>query len=173
MNAINYNALKGYREEIREHQKMADEWLKNAEEAKAKYVNLCIDVLDSIKTDTIMVCHSLSDNKSFKKISVYTFGDYKFYIFIYPDAKRVTIYTMSEEGYSYNLNINTLIEAAEDAELNKAIFEFFMHKNTVIFNLIATIRKKTIDDLNQNLNKSLDLHSKYQVFMDKLNGKEE
>ena len=68
-------------------------------------------------------------------------------------------------------NREKLTEAIDDAERNKAIFEFLMHKETVITNLITEVRRHTKDDLNHKLNESIDSFVRYQNLIYRLEEK--
>ena len=77
----------------------------------------------------------------------------------------------SNEHYRLR-NREKFIEAMDDTERNKAIFEFLMHKETVISNLITEVIRHTKDDLNLKLSDSIDSYVKYNNLTNMLEGKE-
>lgn len=55
MNETNYKLFNAMKEDLKEKQQLTDECLKDAEEAKSRYIDICIEVLHSIKADAAMV----------------------------------------------------------------------------------------------------------------------
>ena len=176
MNETNYRILNSMKEDLREKENLTEECIKDAEEAKSRYIDICMDVLNSIKTDAAMVYPylNLSSQRYYSKFPVYTSSNYTFYTCWHYMDKSVSIImeaNESNEHYRFR-NREKFIEAMDDAERNKAIFEFLMHKETVIFNLITEVRRHTKDDLNLMLNNSIDSFVRYSNLIHMLEGKE-
>lgn len=176
MNETNSKLLDAMKEDLKEKTQLAEECLKDAEEAKNKYIDLCMEVLHSIKADAAMVYPyaDLSFQVYYSKFPVYTAHNYTFYMRWVNIDKSVSISMKandSEERYSLR-NREKLIDAMDNAERNKAIFEFLMHKDTAIFNLITEIRRHTKDSLNFKLNNSIDSFVRYSNLIHMLEGKE-
>lgn len=176
MNETNSKLLDAMKKDLREKETLTEECIKNAEEAKSRYIDICMDVLNSIKTDAAMVYPyaDLSFQVYYSKFPVYTAHNYTFYMRWFNIGKSVSISmeaNQSNEHYKLR-DREKFIEAMDDTERNKAIFEFLMHKETVISNLITEVRRHTKDDLNLKLSDSIDSYVKYNNLTNMLEGKE-
>ena len=175
MNETNYKLFNAMKEDLKEKQQLTEECLKNAEEAKSRYIDICMDVLNSIKTDAAMVYPyaDLSFQVYYSKFPVYTAHNYTFYMRWFNTGKSVSISMEANQiNEHYKLrDREKFIEAMDDTERNKAIFEFLMHKETVISNLITEVRRHTKDDLNHKLNESIDSFVRYQNLIYRLEEK--
>lgn len=176
MNETNYKLFNAMKEDLKEKTQLVEECLKDAEEAKSRYIDICMDVLNSINTDAAMIYQylGLSFQRYYSKFSVYESANYTFYTCWHYRDKAVSIImeaNQSDERYSLR-DRDKFIEAMDDAERNKAIFEFLMHKETVISNLITEVRRHTKDDLNHKLNESIDSFVRYSNLIHMLEGKE-
>lgn len=176
MNETNYKLFNAMKEDLKEKTQLAEECLKDAEEAKARYIDICVEVLHSIKRDAAMVYPyaDLSFQVYYSKLPVYTVHNYTFYMRWFNIDKSVSVSmeaNESDERYSLR-DREKLIDAMNDAERNKAIFDFLMHKETVITNLITAIRRYTKDSLNLTLNNSIDSFVRYSNLIHMLEGKE-
>lgn len=175
MNETNYKLFNAMKEDLKEKTQLAEECLKDAEEAKSRYIDICMDVLNSIKRDAVMVYSyaDLSFQVYYSKLPVYTAHNYTFYMRWFNIDKSVSVSMEANESDDrYRLrNREKLTEAIDDAERNKAIFEFLMHKETVITNLITEVRRHTKDDLNHKLNESIDSFVRYQNLIYRLEEK--
>lgn len=175
MNETNYKLFNAMKEDLREKETLTEECIKNAEEAKSRYIDICMDVLNSIKTDAAMIYSylSLSFQRYYSKFSVYESAKYTFYTcWHYMDKSVSIIMKANQSNEHYKLrDREKFIEAMDDTEKNKAIFEFLMHKETVISNLITEVRRHTKDDLNLKLNDSIDSFVRYQNLIYRLEEK--
>lgn len=175
MNETNSKLLDAMKKDLREKETLTEECIKNAEEAKSRYIDICMDVLNSIKRDAVMVYSyaDLSFQVYYSKLPVYTAHNYTFYMRWFNTDKSVSVSMEANENDDrYRLrNREKLTEAIDDAERNKAIFEFLMHKETVITNLITEVRRHTKDDLNHKLNESIDSFVRYQNLIYRLEEK--
>ena len=176
MNETNYRILNSMKEDLREKETLTEECIKNAEEAKSRYIDICVEVLHSIKRDAAMVYPyaDLSFQVYYSKLPVYTVHNYTFYMRWFNIDKSVSVSmeaNESDERYSLR-DREKLIDAMNDEERNKAIFDFLMHKETVITNLITAIRRHTKDSLNLMLNNSIDSFVRYSNLIHMLEGKE-
>ena len=176
MNETNYKLFNAMKEDLKEKTQLVEECLKDAEEAKSIYIDICMDVLNSIKTDAAMIYPYLDlyFQRYYSKFSVYESANYTFYTCWHYMDKSVSIImeaNESNEHYRFR-NREKFIEAMDDTERNKAIFEFLMHKETVISNLITEVRRYTKDELNLKLSDSIDSYVKYNNLTNMLEGKE-
>lgn len=177
MNETNNKILNSMKEELKEREKLTEECIKDAEEEKTKYIDLCMSVLDSIKADAAMVYPYLGlyFQRYHSKFPVYISFNYTFYTcWNYMDKSVLIVMEENESDEHYRFgNREKFIEAMDDAERNKAIFEFLMHKETVIFNLITEVRSHTKDDLDHKLNESIDSFARYLNLISMLEEKED
>ena len=176
MNETNSKLLDAMKKDLREKETLTEECIKNAEAAKSSYIDICMDVLNSIKTDAAMIYPylGLSFQRYYSKFSVYESANYTFYTcWHYMDKSVSIIMEANQSNEHYRLrNREKFIEAMDDTERNKAIFEFLMHKETVISNLITEVIRHTKDDLNLKLSDSIDSYVKYNNLTNMLEGKE-
>ena len=177
MNETNYKLFNAMKEDLKEKQQLTDECLKDAEEAKSRYIDICVKVLHSIKRDAAMIYPyaDISFQVYHSKLPVYTTHNYTFYMRWFNIDKSVSVsMEANENDERYSLrDREKLIDAMNNAERNKAIFDFLMHKETVITNLITEIRRHTKDSLNLTLNNSIDSFVRYSNLIHMLEGKEE